>query len=81
MGFFPPIFTPPPRPAPRSIAEAADEELRQAGRRPEKLAECGDQLRKCFSVSLQAPGKARGGNVSLGLRPAPPGCAGAGDCA
>ncbi|GAB4813904.1 hypothetical protein N2152v2_000950 [Parachlorella kessleri] len=40
----------------RSIAEAADQELQQSGKRPEKLGDCGDQLRKCFSVSLQAPG-------------------------
>jgi len=40
----------------RAIAEAADSEARTAGRRADKLADCGDQLRKCFSVSLQAPG-------------------------
>ncbi|EFN51772.1 hypothetical protein CHLNCDRAFT_27542, partial [Chlorella variabilis] len=40
-----------------SVAQAADQELRQAGQRPDKLGDCGDQLRKCFSVSLQAPGK------------------------
>lgn len=40
----------------RAAAEAADTEQRAAGRRPDKLADCGDQLRKCFSVSLQAPG-------------------------
>lgn len=40
----------------RSVAEAADQELQQGGKRPEKLGDCGDQLRKCFSVSLQAPG-------------------------
>ncbi|PSC74505.1 PCI domain-containing 2 [Micractinium conductrix] len=39
-----------------SAAQAADLELRQAGQRPDKLGDCGDQLRKCFSVSLQAPG-------------------------
>jgi hypothetical protein len=39
-----------------STAQAADLELRQAGQRPDKLGDCGDQLRKCFSVSLQAPG-------------------------
>lgn len=40
----------------RAIAEAADSEARTAGKRADKLADCGDQLRKCFSVSLQAPG-------------------------
>jgi nuclear mRNA export protein PCID2/THP1 len=40
----------------RSIAEAADAELKAAGRQAGKLADAGDQLRKCFSVSLQAPG-------------------------
>lgn len=40
----------------RSIAQAADHELRRAGQRPDKLGDCGDQLRKCFAVSLQAPG-------------------------
>lgn len=40
----------------RSAAEAADTELQQAGKTPNKLVDCGDQLRKCFSVSLQAPG-------------------------
>lgn len=39
-----------------NAAQAADQELRQAGQRPDKLGDCGDQLRKCFSVSLQAPG-------------------------
>ena len=39
-----------------SVAQAADAELRAAGQRPDKLGDCGDQLRKCFSVSLQAPG-------------------------
>jgi nuclear mRNA export protein PCID2/THP1 len=39
----------------RAAAEAADAEARAAGRRGDKLADCGDQLRKCFSVSLQAP--------------------------
>lgn len=39
-----------------SVAQAADQEMRQAGQRPDKLGDCGDQLRKCFSVSLQAPG-------------------------
>lgn len=41
-----------------AAAQAADQELRQAGQRPDKLGDCGDQLRKCFSVSLQAPGAA-----------------------
>lgn len=40
-----------------SVAQAADQELRLAGQRPDKLGDCGDQLRKCFAVSLQAPGK------------------------
>ncbi|KAL4433578.1 hypothetical protein ABPG75_000019 [Micractinium tetrahymenae] len=40
----------------RSIAQMADHELRRAGQRPDKLGDCGDQLRKCFAVSLQAPG-------------------------
>jgi hypothetical protein len=39
-----------------SVALAADAELRAAGQRPDKLGDAGDQLRKCFSVSLQAPG-------------------------
>lgn len=46
-----------------SVAEAADQELQQGGKRPEKLGDCGDQLRKCFSVSLQAPGEWWGGLV------------------
>ena len=41
-----------------SVALAADAELRAAGQRPDKLGDAGDQLRKCFSVSLQAPGGA-----------------------
>lgn len=40
----------------RAAAEGADAEARAAGRRPDRLADCGDQLRKCFSVALQAPG-------------------------
>ncbi|KAL4450585.1 hypothetical protein ABPG77_000941 [Micractinium sp. CCAP 211/92] len=40
----------------RSVAQAADHELRRTGQRPDKLGDCGDQLRKCFAVSLQAPG-------------------------
>lgn len=40
----------------RSVAQAADLDLRRAGQHPDKLGDCGDQLRKCFSVSLQAPG-------------------------
>ena len=43
----------------RAVAAAADEELLAAGRRSGKLADCGDQLRKCFSVSIQAPGERR----------------------
>ena len=38
------------------VAEAADEELQAAGKPASKLGDCGDQLRKCFSVALQAPG-------------------------
>lgn len=40
----------------RIIADSADAELKAAGRQAGKLADAGDQLRKCFSVSLQAPG-------------------------
>eukprot|EP00887_Chlorella_sp_A99_P004095 scaffold23.g4095.t1 len=40
----------------RSVAEVADQELEAAGKRAEKTGDCGDQLRKCFSASLQAPG-------------------------
>ena len=40
----------------RAVAESADAEARAAGRRADRLPDCGDQLRKCFSVSLQAPG-------------------------
>lgn len=40
----------------RAIAESADAELVAINKRAEKLADAGDQLRKCFSVSLQAPG-------------------------
>lgn len=40
-----------------AVALAADAELRAAGQRPDKLGDAGDQLRKCFSVSLQAPGR------------------------
>lgn len=39
----------------RYVAEAADAEARDAGRKADRLGDCGDQLRKCFSVSLQAP--------------------------
>lgn len=44
----------------RGVAEAADGELKAGGKPGTKLGDCGDQLRKCFSVALQAPG-ARGG--------------------
>lgn len=40
----------------RTAAEAANNEQQLTGKRADKLADCGDQLRKCFSVSLQAPG-------------------------
>lgn len=40
----------------RSAGEAADADARRVGKRSDRLADCGDQLRKCFSVSLQAPG-------------------------
>lgn len=40
----------------RAAAEAADAEARAAGRRPDRLADAGDQLRRCFSLALQAPG-------------------------
>lgn len=40
----------------RAAADAADAEQHGSGKRADKLADCGDQLRKCFSVSLQAPG-------------------------
>ena len=39
----------------RFVAEAADTEQRRRGQKEDKLVDCGDQLRKCFSVSLQAP--------------------------
>ena len=37
------------------IAERADAEERGRGKKGTKLVDCGDQLRKFFSVSLQAP--------------------------
>lgn len=40
----------------RSVAEAADQAATKSGKRSSCLADCGDQLRKCFSVSIQAPG-------------------------
>ena len=43
----------------RHAAQAADAGQHQAGLRADKLSDCGDQLRKCFAVSLQAPGEAR----------------------
>lgn len=39
----------------RAIAENADAEARAQGKKATRLGDCGDQLRKCFSVSLQAP--------------------------
>jgi hypothetical protein len=41
------------------VAMAADAESKQAGRQTSKLGDCGDQLRKCFALSLQAPGGPR----------------------
>lgn len=38
-----------------SLADMADIELQQNNKKQCKLVDCGDQLRKCFSVSLQAP--------------------------
>ncbi|KAL6772453.1 hypothetical protein ACKKBG_A30295 [Auxenochlorella protothecoides x Auxenochlorella symbiontica] len=40
----------------RSVAQAADQELEAAGKPATRLGDCGDQLRKCFAVALQAPG-------------------------
>lgn len=40
----------------RDVADRADVDLKRQGKKPGKLVDCGDQLRKCFSVSLQAPG-------------------------
>jgi hypothetical protein len=37
------------------IAEAGDAELLRGNKKAQKLVDCGDQLRKCFSVALQAP--------------------------
>lgn len=39
-----------------SVAQAADQELEAAGKPATRLGDCGDQLRKCFAVALQAPG-------------------------
>lgn len=38
------------------VAMAADADFKKAGQRSSKLGDCGDQLRKCFALSLQAPG-------------------------
>ena len=40
----------------RIVAEAADAQLAQGGRRPEKLADCLDRLRKLFQAAQQAAG-------------------------
>jgi hypothetical protein len=40
----------------RAVAEASDLAAMKSGKRSSCLADCGDQLRKCFSVSIQAPG-------------------------
>lgn len=40
----------------RDVAEKGDNQLKVQGKKQGKLVDCGDQLRKCFSVSLQAPG-------------------------
>lgn len=37
------------------LADMADRELQRENKKECKLVDCGDQLRKCFSVSLQAP--------------------------
>lgn len=37
------------------LADMADRELQGENKKECKLVDCGDQLRKCFSVSLQAP--------------------------
>jgi len=41
----------------RSVAEAADTEAAAGGRRPEKLADCLDKLRKLFQAAQQAAGE------------------------
>lgn len=41
----------------RSVAEAADAEAAAGGRRPEKLADCLDKLRKLFQAAQQAAGE------------------------
>ena len=43
----------------RSVAEAADAGLAKTGRRPEKLADCLDKLRKLFQAAQQASGDRR----------------------
>lgn len=40
----------------RSVAEAADAGLAKTGKRPEKLADCLDKLRKLFQAAQQASG-------------------------
>ena len=40
----------------RGVAEAADAGLAKTGRRPEKLADCLDKLRKLFQAAQQASG-------------------------
>lgn len=47
----------------RSVAEAADAEAAAAGRRPEKLADCLDKLRKLFQAAQQAAGECAPSNV------------------
>lgn len=46
----------------RSVAEAADAGLAKTGKRPEKLADCLDKLRKLFQAAQQASGTA---NISV----------------
>jgi hypothetical protein len=43
----------------RGVAEAADAGLAKAGRRPERLADCLDKLRKLFQAAQQASGDRR----------------------
>ena len=42
----------------RAVATAADEELGSQGKKAEKLADCCNQLRNCFTAAQQATGNA-----------------------
>jgi hypothetical protein len=49
----------------RSVAEAADAGLAKTGRRPEKLADCLDKLRKLFQAAQQASGSSKAGYIFI----------------